>query len=68
MIQRDELLPQNYWHQRNVKDRGVVARIEQQILDAALQEKIIVRKKTQAKFKPKYDLSLIADLEEVNDR
>ena len=58
----------NYWHQRNVKDRGVVARIEQQILDAALQEKIIVRKKTQAKFKPKYDLNLIADLEEINDR
>lgn len=57
-----------YWQQRSIQDRGVIARIEQQMLEAALQEKIKVKKKEKTRPKTKYSLDMIADMEDINDR
>ena len=57
-----------YWGERNQRDKGICARIEEQILASAHSStKVIIQKKKKNLKKPTIDLSAIALMEDEDD-
>ena len=55
-----------YWRNKEAQERGICARIEQQIKEAQNREKIIVKQhKQKSKKAKKYDLSIISEMENI---
>ena len=53
-----------YWGERNQRDKGICARIEAQILQAAQKEVKVIFQPPKPKKVPVVDLSIIADMED----
>jgi hypothetical protein len=53
-----------YWGERNQRDKGICARIEAQILQAAEKKVRVVFQPPKKKSLPTVDLSIIADMED----
>ena len=51
-----------YWGERNMRDKGICARIEAQIMQAAEQKVRIIRQAPKVIKKPTIDLAAIADM------
>jgi hypothetical protein len=56
-----------YWGERNLRDKGICARIEAQIMQAAEQKVHIIRQAPKVVKKPTIDLAAIADMEDEDD-
>jgi hypothetical protein len=56
-----------YWGERNQRDKGICARIEAQIMQAASAKVRVVKQAPKKKKVPVVDLSIIADMEDDND-
>lgn len=54
-----------YWVERELRERGICQKIEQQIREAAAQEKISIQKIQKKKEKKTINLSLIAEMEDT---
>ena len=56
-----------YWGERNMRDKGICARIEAQIMQAAEQKVRVIRQAPKVIKKPTIDLAAIADMEDEDD-
>lgn len=56
-----------YWGERNQRDKGICARIEAQIMQAAEKKVKVIRQAPQTVKKPTIDLAAIADMEDEDD-
>lgn len=56
-----------YWGERNQRDKGICARIEEQIMQSKAMKVHIVRQAPKAPKKPTIDLSAIAMMEDEDD-
>lgn len=56
-----------YWGERNQRDKGICARIEAQILQAASKEVKVIFQPPKKKTVPVVDLSIIADMPDEED-
>jgi hypothetical protein len=56
-----------YWVDQETKNTGICARIEEQIKQAAAREKVKIRQRRKAEKKGRYDISSIAEMEDIYD-
>jgi hypothetical protein len=56
-----------YWGERNNRDKGICARIEAQIMQAAEKKVKVIRQVPQIVKKPVINLAAIADMEDEDD-